>query len=817
MTNAIAITNITAATTTIYSTTSIERISGNNQKNMMSFDTKGNMTINNAGKFYSNIIADGDLVSVEIPYMEDSAMIAAFRRALNNGIIISGDKWYALNADHTTGCTLAPKDKMEVHTVVPTDETYEICWVSPSQINSKSLLFCKAEKRKDFERKISCGYIHENLKVGSLKDIMSFVIRMNSCSGAKELVPNSTTNDIGVIVLRDKPKYRDGQFYGYFPQLKNNTAYQFRVFMGAGKGMLLNSKKLFKKHIMKAMESGNYDIVGNPNNIVAVMDRNSYKLDPSMLVSGSCWIMAEAHTSDANATTETVKVLVQKGYDKNTLQKKCEDELLNAVHNAIVAKDGDYILQAFAGATKHATTKLVENALQQSTFEFGAKYVKLLQADDNIINVYKAVDGKKYPCVDATGINEGLTLLERKPSTSMAESVVVYNMPGCYGNIFTNTVMLPSGEVGLDIATCLGGADYDGDGVFIGHDSTIVKTMIENGYESKTIEVVGEKAANVEITSYAHLLFFLYTQEAANINRVVGTFKKFQFATQKSLYDAFIGTNEISVFGNEISSVDIDEACKLISAGVKMESREDIELLRKTIMEIARYMGETEIAFGKKGVHAPANVFAFFATKAKEMKYDPKYDIDWESANRIACDYARDYFENTRLLNKADVTMTTAANNIAKAMANVMRAKMHGCKMAALGFDAMIRANGDAVLTMDCIRAAYSRGYEANIMTDECLEALGYEVIDKHYDLNAVTVNIGRRVEKASIGTKVRFGVDEKGRTWMSNSKSKALVLGPMPNKEEDVYEIIDIFNCDPYTTRDGKTLENTVVVLKKV
>jgi hypothetical protein len=118
---------------------------------------------------------------------------------------------------------------------------------------------------------------------------------------------------------------------------------------------------------------------------------------------------------------------------------------------------------------------------------------------------------------------------------------------------------------------------------------------------------------------------------------------------------------------------------------------------------------------------------------------------------------------------------------------------------------------------MDCVRAAYNRGYEANIMTDECLEALGYEVIDKHYDLNAATVNIGRRIEKTAVGTKVKFSADEKGRTWMSNSKSKALVLGPMPNKEEDAYEIIDVFNCDPYTTRDGKTIENTVVVLKRV
>ena len=817
MTTNIAITTIESATTTIRSTTSLERITRTNQKHMLAFKADGAMSIQNAGVFYSGIIEDGDLVSVDVPEMADSAMIAAFRRMLNNGIVISDGKWYALNADHTTGCTLAPKNEMELHEVTSTDVVYEICWVSPNQINNKTLLFCKAEKRKDFERKISCGYIHEDLKTGNLKDIMSFVIRMNSCSGAKEYVSNSSVQEVGVIVLREKPKYRDGQFYGYFPQLANNTAYQFRMFMGAGKGMLLNSKKLFKKHIMKAMESGNYDIVGNPNNIVAVMDRNSYKLDPSMPVSGSCWIMAESHTSDANATTETVKALVQKGYDKNTLQKKCEDELLNAVHNAMIAKDGDYILQAFAGATEHATCKLVENALKQSTFEFGAKYIKLLQADDDIINVYKTIDGEKYPCVDAPGINEGLTLLERKPSTSMAESVIVYNMPGCYSNVFANTVMISSGEVGLDIATCLGGADYDGDGVFIGHDSSIVKTMVENGYESKTIEVVGEKAANVEITNYAHLLFFLYTQEAANINRVVGTFKKFQFATQKSLYDTFIGDNEIPVFGNEISGSNVDEACKIINGGVMMKSREDIELLRKTIMEIARYMGETEIAFGKKGVHAPANVFAFFAAKAKEMKYDTKYDIDWATANKIAYDYARDYFENTRLLNKADVTMTTEANNIAKAMANVMRAKMRGCKMAALGFDAMIRANDDAVLTMDCVRAAYSRGYEANIMTDECLEVLGYEVVDKHYDLNAATVNIGRRIEKAAIGTKVRFGVDEKGRTWMSNSKSKTLVLGPMPNKEEDAYEIIDVFNCDPYTTRDGKTLENTVVILKRV
>lgn len=817
MTNAIAITNTTAATTTIRSTTSIERISKCNQKLMLSIDVNGNMTMERAGKLYSEIITDGDLVSVEIPAMEDSAMIAAFRRLLKNGIVVSDNKYYALNEDRTTGCTLAAKDKMEMHTVSPTDSIYEICWVSPSQINSKTLLFCKAEKRKDFERKISCGYIHEDLKAGNLKDTMSFVIRMNSCSGAKELVLNSTANEIGVIVLRDKPKYRDGQFYGYFKQLANNTAYQFRMFMGAGKGMLLNSKKLFKKHMMAALESGNYDIVGNPDNIVAVMDRNSYKLNPAESVSGSCWIMAEAHTSDANATTETVKALVQKGYDKHELQKKCEDELLNAVHNAMVAKDGNYILQAFAGATEHATKQLVENALAQTTFCFGAKYVKLLQAEDDIIVVYKAVDGKRYPCVDAPGINGGLTLLERKPSTSMAESYLVYNMPGCYSNMFADTVMLPSGETGLDIATCLGGADYDGDGVFIGHDESIVKAMAECGYRSKTIEVVGEKATNVEITSYAHLLFFLYIQEAANINRVVGTFKKFQFATQKSLYDAFIGINKIPVFGNEISGADVDEACKFINAGVKMESREDIECLRKTIMEIARYMGETEIAFGKKGVHAPANVFNFFAAKAKGLVYDPKYDIDWEAANQIAVNYADEYFASTRLLNKTDVAMTAAANNIAKAMANIMRAKMHGCKMAALGFDAMIRANDDAVLTMDCVRAAYNRGYEASIMTDECLEVLGYEVIDKHYDLNAATVNIGRRVEKASIGTKVRFGVDEKGRTWMSNSKSKALVLGPMPNKEEDVYEIIDIFNCDPYTTRDGKTFENTVVVLKRV
>ena len=124
--------------------------------------------------------------------MIDSAMIAAFRRMLNNGIVISDGKWYALNADRTIGCTLAPKNEMELHEVTSTDVVYEICWVSPSQINSKTLLFCKAEKRKDFERKISCGYIHEDLKAGSLKDIMSFVIRMNSCSGAKEYVPNSS-------------------------------------------------------------------------------------------------------------------------------------------------------------------------------------------------------------------------------------------------------------------------------------------------------------------------------------------------------------------------------------------------------------------------------------------------------------------------------------------------------------------------------------------------------------------------------------------------------------------------------------------------
>ena len=178
MTTNIAITAIESATTTIRSTTSIERISGSNQKNMISFDTNGNMTINNAEKFYSGIINDGDLVSVDVPEMEDSAMIAAFRRMLNNGIVISGDQWYALNADHTTGCTIATKDKMEAHTVLPTDAVYEICWVSPSQINNKTLLFCRAEKRKDFERKISCGYIHEDLKIGSLKDIMSFVIRM---------------------------------------------------------------------------------------------------------------------------------------------------------------------------------------------------------------------------------------------------------------------------------------------------------------------------------------------------------------------------------------------------------------------------------------------------------------------------------------------------------------------------------------------------------------------------------------------------------------------------------------------------------------
>ena len=196
-----------------------------------------------------------------------------------------------------------------------------------------------------FEKLISPGFTHEELAAGTLKEIMSFSSRMNTCSGATETLENTTPNDIGAVVILEKPKFRDGQFYGYFEQLQNNTAYQFRIFNGAGKGMLLNSKKLFKKHLEAALKK-EYHIVGNPDNICAVMDLNSYKLNPRIAVNGNCHIMTEAHTSFASATKETVKALIQKGYSKYELQKRCEQEMLEAVCDASTSKDSDYIIQA---------------------------------------------------------------------------------------------------------------------------------------------------------------------------------------------------------------------------------------------------------------------------------------------------------------------------------------------------------------------------------------------------------------------------------------------------------------------------------------